>query len=220
MNEPILPSWYIQVRSWLRSAGARVNSRKAGLARHDGLSVGGQTVIFGAVLIALFSRCPSLLTHAQFYAEDGMMWFAQAYNLGWLHSLFLPQAGYLNIAPRLGSGLALLLPLRWAPLVMVTVSLFIQALPVPILLSSRCRNWASLPTRMLLAFLYIALPSSREIHLGITNAQWHLALAAALVAFASSPRTWRGRFFDIVLLLVAGFTGPYCMVLALLTLVF
>jgi hypothetical protein len=54
----------------------------------------------------------------------------------------------------------------------------------------------------------------------LTNAQWHLALAAALVAFASSPRTWHGRLFDTVLLLVTALTGPYCVVLAPLVLGF
>jgi hypothetical protein len=220
LKELNLRGSYFQVRSWLGAARSYLNSREAALAGYDGLSAGWQTVIFAAVLIALFSKCPSLLTHAQFYAEDGMIWFAQAYNLGWLHSLFLPQVGYLNIAPRLGSGLALLFPLKWAPLVMTIVGMLVQVLPVPILLSSRCRNWATLPTRMLLAFLYVALPSSREIHIVLTNAQWHLALAAALVAFASSPRTWRGRLFDTVLLLVAAFTGPYSIVLAPLALGF
>ena len=109
-------------------------------------------------MIALFCRSPRLLTHAQFYAEDGTIWFAQAYNGGWLHSLTLPQAGYLNTMPRLAAGLALLVPLPWAPLVMVIVGMTGQALPVPILLSPRSRNLASLPTRMLLAALYVALP--------------------------------------------------------------
>ena len=220
MEQPKVSGWSIQVPSWLRAAHSYLNSRVAALASYDGLSAGWQIVAFGAVLVALFSRRPSLLTQAQFYAEDGMIWFAEAYNLGWLRTLFLPQVGYLTIVPRLGSGLALLVPLRWAPLVMNILGMLIQVLPVPILLSSRCRNWASLPTRILLALLYVALPSSSEIHVVLTNAQWHLALAAALVAFASSPRTWRGRLFDIVLLLMASLTGPYAIVLAPLVLGF
>jgi len=122
----------------------------------------GSGVVFALVVIALFSRSPSLFTHAQFYAEDGTIWFAQAYNLGWLHSLTLPQAGYLNTMPRLAAALALLFPLNWAPLVMATVGLIIQSLPVTILLSSRCRTWAPLPTRMVLAAIYVAIPNARE----------------------------------------------------------
>ena len=215
-----MPDREERVRSWFHSARSYLHRKGEALARRDGLSVGEQCAVFALVLIALFSRRPSLLTHAQFYAEDGMVWFAQAYNLGWMHSLILPQAGYLNEMPRLGAGLALLVPLQRAPLVMAIVGMLVQALPVPILLSARCRNWASLPTRILLAAIYVALPSAREIHVVLTNAQWHMALVSGLLSFAASPRTWRGRLCDGVLIPLAALTGPYCIILAPIVLLY
>jgi hypothetical protein len=209
-----------QLQSWLYSAHLWLNRTRDALAVRDGLSPGWQFLVFGLVMIALFSRGPKLLTHAQFYAEDGSIWFAQAYNDGWLHSLTVPQAGYLNTMPRLGAGLALSVPLTWAPLVMAVVGMVVQAVPVPILLSARLRHWASLPTRMLLAAIYVALPNVHEIHIVVTNAQWHLALAAALVALAASPQSWSSRFCDIALILGAALTGPYCIVLAPVVLMF
>lgn len=208
------------VQSWFHSARSYLIRTEQALAARDGLTAGGQCAVFALVLLALFSRRPSLLTHPQFYAEDGMVLYAQAYNLGWLHSLFLPQVGYLIVAPRLGTGLALLAPLQWAPLVMAIVGLLIQALPVPILLSARCSNWVSLPTRLWLAAIYVALPGTREIHVVLTNAQWHMALVMALLAFAAAPQTWRGRLCDGVLLLIAGLTGPYCIILAPMVLLY
>ena len=86
-----MPDREERVQSWFHSARSYLNRKEEALARRDGLSVAGQCVAFALVLIALFSRRPSLLTDAQFYAEDGMIWFAQAYNLGWLHSLILPR---------------------------------------------------------------------------------------------------------------------------------
>jgi hypothetical protein len=218
LEHPKLPK--CDTTGWFDSARFYLNRQAEVLAGCDGLSVGRQFGVFALVLIALFSRCPRMLTHAQFYAEDGTVWFTQAYNDGWLRSLVLPQAGYLNLMPRLGAGLALLFPLQWAPLVMATVGLLIQSVPVPILLSARARNWAPLPTRMLLAVIYVAIPNAREIHVVLTNAQWHLALAAALVAFSSSPRTWRGRLFDGVLLLTSALSGPFSLILAPLVLLF
>jgi hypothetical protein len=209
-----------RVRSRFQHIRSYLNGKEEALAEREGLSVGWQLLVFFVVLIALFSRCPSLLTRAQFYAEDGMFWFAQAYNGGWLHSLTVPNVGYLSILERLGAGLSLLVPLRWAPLVMAILGLLIQALPVTILLSARCRNWAPLPTRMVLAALYVALPNAKEIHVVLTNAMWHLALAAVLLAFGSSPRTWVGRFSDCVLFLVAALSGPFCILLAPMVLVF
>jgi hypothetical protein len=205
---------------WLESARSWLKREEQALAGRNGLNFGWQLLVFALATAAIFCRSPRLLTHAQFYAEDGTIWFAQAYNNGWLRALTFPQAGYLDLTPRLAAGLALLVPITWAPLVMVIAGLFAQALPVPILLSARSRNWAPLPTRMLLAALYVALPNAREIHLVATNSQWHMALTAALTAFACSPLTWRGRVFDIVVLTVACLTGPFCIVLAPVVLLF
>jgi hypothetical protein len=207
-------------QGWFHSASLFLKTKQKALADCDGLGGGEQLLVFALATLALFSRRPSLLTHAQFYAEDGTFWFAQAYNLGWLHSLLLPQAGYFNTMPRLAAGLALLVPLERAPLVMAIVGLLVQALPVPILLSRRLCNWASLPTRLLLAALYLAMPNTREILIVATNTQWHLALAALLLALASSPRTWLGRAFDIAVVLAAAFSGPFCILLAPIALLF
>jgi hypothetical protein len=214
-----LPDKNLPLQSWFHAARSWLERKEKDLDNLDGLSPGWQIAVFGLVLMALFSRRPSLITHAQFYAEDGTIWFAQAYNGGWLHSLVLQQAGYLNTMPRLGAGLALLFPFQWAPLVMAIIGIFIQAVPVPILLSPRCRNWASLSTRLGLAAVYLALPNP-EIHVVLTNSQWHLAVAAALVAFADSPRTWVGRAFDAVILLVSALSGPFGIILAPMALLF
>lgn len=190
------------------------------LGRREGLSPESQLAVFGIALLMIFSRWPALLIHAQFYAEDGAVWYAQAYNTGWLHSLTMPQAGYLQTLPRLGVGLALLFPLHEAPLVMTLLGMAIQCLPVLILLSPRCRDWAPLPVRLVLAAIYIALPNAREVHVVLTNGQWHLALAESLLAFARPPQSWPGRVFDVVVFLIGGFSGPFCIVLAPMVLLY
>jgi hypothetical protein len=209
-----------RLQGWFHDTSLFLKTKQQALADCDGFGTGGQLLSFALATLALFSRRPTLLTHAQFYAEDGTFWFAQAYNLGWLRSLLLPQAGYFNTMPRLAAGAALLVPLQRAPLVMAVVGLLIQALPVPILLFPRLRNWAPLPTRLLLAATYVAMPNTREILIVATNTQWHLALAALLLALASSPRTWLGRVFDIAVVLAAAFSGPFCILLAPIALLF
>ena len=174
--------------------------------------------VFAALLIVL--RDPSLFTKPQFWAEDGKVWYAQAYNEGWLYSLTQPLGGYLNTLQRLGAGAALLVPFRWAPLVMAFEGLLFQALPVPILLSARCRNWAPLSFRVLFALVYIGIPDAREVHVLCTNCHWHLAVAAALLAFAAAPRSFFARVFDIIVFIIAAVSGPFGIVLTPLLLVF
>lgn len=196
-----------------RDASSFFREKLSLLNAREGLSAGWLWIAFVVTLLCIFARDPSLFTHPQFWAEDGRAWYAQAYNLGWLHSLKLPLGGYLNTLQRLAAGLALLVPFRWAPLPMVLVGLLMQALPVPILLSPRCRKWAPLPMRLLFAAIYIAIPNAREVHVVCTNAQWHLAVSELLLAFAAPPRRVFGRIFDIAIFLLGSVCGPFAILL-------
>ena len=183
------------------------------IAAQDGISVAWQMAMFLAALTAIFTRMPGALLHPQFFAEDGWVWYEQAYNLHWLRSLGIAQAGYMQTLPRLVAGVTLLLPMQWAPLIMNFAGAVIQALPVTALLSRRCSPWGPLPVRMLMAALYIAIPDAPEIHVVLTNAMWHLALLQALLAFSVPPLSWRGRVSDIVLFAIGGISGPFCILL-------
>lgn len=193
--------------------GRSLSTWRRDLDRNDGLRYRWMALAFLIALFAIFTRDPSLFTHPQFWAEDGAVWYAQAYNGGWLHSLTLPEGGYLNTLQRLGAGAALLVPFRWAPLAMVLLGLIVQALPVAILLSPRCRTWGPLSLRVAFAAIYVATPHTREIHVLWTNSQWHLAMAEILLAFAAAPRTVFGRLFDILLFAIGSITGPFTLLL-------
>ena len=190
-----------------------MNAAERRLALHEGVGAVWQVVLFVLVLVVLTTRSPDMFTHAQFYAEDGAVWYADAYNLGWLHSLAIPDGGYLNSLQRLCAGAALLVPFALAPLLMNLMGLLIQCVPVTLLLSARTRNWAPLTTRAFIAALYVALPNVHEIHVVLTNSQWHLALIAPLLLFSEPPKGWAGRAVDIILLLTAGFSGPFALIL-------
>ena len=170
-------------------------------------------VIFLAACLILISRRPDAVFNAQFWAEDGHVWFADAYNFGWWSALFRTCEGYHSVFARLGAALALLVPLAFAPLVLNLIAISVQALPVNLLLSSRSSVWGSLRFRALLAGIYLASPSCFELDGTITNSQWLLALCAFLLLAASPPQGISGRLFDISILLLCGLTGPFCIFL-------
>ena len=41
-----------------------------------------QTIIWLAAFLMIFSRRPDAILHAQFFAEDGKAWYADAYQFG------------------------------------------------------------------------------------------------------------------------------------------
>ena len=179
----------------------------------DGLSFGWQVLVFLAALAAIFSRLPGTLLHPQFFAEDGWVWYQQAYNLHWMRSLGITQAGYLQTLPRLVAGVTLLFPMQWSPLIMNLAGAVVQALPVNALLSRRCTPWGPLPVRMIMGVIYIAIPNAPEIHIVLTNAMWHLAVLQALLALSVPPFGWRGRVSDILLFAVGSISGPFSILL-------
>jgi hypothetical protein len=177
-----------------------------------GLSVRWQIAVFLFALFAVFTRLPGALLHAQFFAEDGWVWYQQAYNLGWARSLAITHGGYLQTLPRLVAAISLQFPLQWAPLVMNVAGAVIQVLPVTALLSRRCAPWGPMPLRMLMAALYLAIPNAPEVHVVITNAMWHLAVLQLLLAL-SAPLGWQGRIVDTLVFAVGSVSGPFSLLL-------
>jgi hypothetical protein len=172
-----------------------------------------QLAVVCAAIALIFSRQPDVFLHAQFYAEDGKIWFADAYNNGWFASLFRAQDGYFQTLPRLAAALSLIAPISLAPLVMNLAGLFIQILPVPLLFSRRFSAWGSLSLRATLAFTYLAMPNSSEMNVTIGQAQWHLALVACLLLLGSAPTNRVWRVFDITVFVLCGLTGPFAILL-------
>lgn len=166
-------------------------------------------------LTLVVSRRPDALTMPQLWAEDGLVFFGQAYNLGPIEALFMPSAGSLQTLPRLVAGGATILPLEYAPMVMNLVAIAIQVLPVILLWTPRFYNLVSdVRARVLISFLYLAIPNSYEVNANITNVGWHLTLVAMLVLVWAAPDKRLWRLFDRLILGMAGLSGPFAFFLA------
>jgi hypothetical protein len=158
-------------------------------------------------------RRPDAVFHAQFWAEDGVVWYADAYNHGAWRALLFARDGYLQLLPRLAAAAALWVPLLRAPLVMNVIALAIESLPPLFLVSSRMRNLGPLGLRCGLALLYLFVPDSSEVHAIITDSQWNLALLVFLVLIAEAPQSRAGQVFDVVVLALCALSGPFCVFL-------
>lgn len=161
----------------------------------------------------MITRKPDAIFHAQFWAEDGKAWFADAYNLGPWRPFLRPEAGYFQTLPRIAADLSLLAPLSLAPLVLNLIAIAVHVLPVNLLLSNRSAPWGDAGFRVLLAATYIAIPSSPEICANITNEQWILAFCVFLLLAGSPAISTACRMIDVSFSLMSGLTGPFCIFL-------
>lgn len=177
---------------------------------HSFVRCGFHIVIFTLAFIILVSRDPTRIFDAQFWAEDGTVFYASAYNLGFLNSLFLPYSGALCFAQRLIMGFVQLFPLAWAPLIANVLALSIQVLPVNLIISSRFALAIPSPwVRLLLAFLYLAMPNGFAVHANIATIHWHLALLACLVILAQPSKSIGWRLFDLGVVLLSALSGSF-----------
>lgn len=171
------------------------------------------TAVFLAAAFVIFLRRPDAFLLPQFYAEDGRVWYAEAYNSGWLSALLQPQDGYFQTLPRLAAALSLAGPLTLAPAVMNAVGLLFQVMPVLLLLSTICDRWGSRRFRAMLAAIYLLLPNSSELNISVTESQWRLAFSAFLIVVGKWPSARLGQAFCAGAIVLCGLTGPFCFVL-------
>lgn len=166
-----------------------------------------------AGVIAL--RGPDVFTNPQFWAEDGLVWYANAYNAPGTGNLMLPYGGYLQTFPRFAGLASQLVDFASAPLLMAVLALLVQMIAPAFLLSDRLA-WA-VPRRthrLALAAVLLVAPNVNEVHVNVTNSHVHLAVLALLVLLAEPRATLPWRVFDVAVLALSGFSGPFCLLLA------
>ena len=177
-----------------------------------------QNFIYAAVLLIsfllIFSRRPDAVLNPQFWAEDGKIWFEQAYNNGVLSSLFTPEAGYFQTVSRLVAAFSQIFPFEYAPAIFNFSAIFAKLSVVFFLFSHRLeRLLPDLPARLFAVFIYLALPHSYETHANLTNVQWHLALLSCLIIIAVPTAKTGWKIFDYAVVIISALSGPFCLLL-------
>lgn len=161
-----------------------------------------------AVYIFLFaclvvSRLPNAFLQGRFWAEEGSIFFANAWHLPSFQALFAVHTGYLNLTANAATLIASHAPLKIAPLVTAGIALAIQCVPALLILLSRS-SWAQHRIAAIAALLVIAIPpAAEEAWLNTINSQHHLALAVGIILALQTERGIVALFQAGVLLLAA-----------------
>jgi len=182
----------------------------------NGLALRHQLALAFLAFLLVVSHRPDMVLNAQFFAEDGPAWFKDAYDAGGLRVLFLAQAGYLHLIQRLGSAIAVPLPLRFAPLLFNLIAISCQVLVVNLLASRRLEFLIpDLKARLLIALVYVGRPDSWETMGLFTTSHWHLAVAASIVMLGEPARHRLWRVADCGVIVLGALSSPYAILLPL-----
>lgn len=139
------------------------------------------TALYALIFVLLVMRRPDAVFHAQFWAEDGAVFFHGALFDGF-GSLFTPYGGYLQVVPRAIALAALVIPFAFQPLVYDLFALGISAAVFTAFASPAYRYVVrSDAARAAIGVAAALAPFVGEILGDITNIQWYLALGALLL---------------------------------------
>jgi len=147
----------------------------------------GTAWAFGvAIFLLLWMRRPDCLLNAQFWAEDGGLFFRDQMLYGFAKALVRPYAGYIHVIPRLIAGVAAWLPVRWVPLAYNTCALLIDAISCGAFFwpcFRRIIRSDPLRAACCVAMTAAIMPGS-ELIATLANVQWYLSILSLLLLVA------------------------------------
>jgi hypothetical protein len=165
-------------------------------------------VMFVLAMMTQFERCPERVLNAQFWAEDGFVFFSEAYRKGAI-AFITPYNGYLHVAPRLVALTSTWLPLRLAPQFFAIVALCVVAATSAFLASNRCNRLGPLSLRIIWAILLVVCPARSEVFANMANAQFFLAIFVVLMVIGDQPTSILYRGIYCGFFAICAFTGPF-----------
>lgn len=171
------------------------------------------TPLVRAALLGMFAllvcvRMPDVLREGRFWAEEGRVFFHDAWVLPPLRALFMPYGGYLNLLATASTLLARwTLPVALAPYLTIAASLAVQMVPAALIVSARDPWLRPVPVRIAALAAILLVPASEEVWLQTLHGQFHLALACALILALEAPAP-RAAPPRLAILLLAPLCGP------------
>lgn len=174
-----------------------------------------------AVAALLAIRYPSVVATPRFLAEEGDIFFANAWFLHGAEALWAnltPRLGYLNFYPIFVTWLAAkLVPLEIAPSFVLIAIALVQGAGLALVLAGPRRDLASPLQRAAAAGVLLYFPyynGLSETWLSVMNAPVHFGVVALLLLLSDEPRESRaGRLAGRALLGFGAATGPYTLLL-------
>lgn len=166
------------------------------------------------VLLVLMARIPDFWQSGEFVAEDGWVFFADAWNHPLPQSLTLTYAGYFHLVPRLVAAFWSPWPLLWQPYGYAATGLVLNAGILSAFYLPAFRRILEPDLARLVVVLFLALAPNAE-NLGlILGLHWYLAFGLTLILLVPLPAHPGASIAVFLLVLLGVWSSPSALVLA------
>ena len=166
---------------------------------------------FNLIILISFYRSPYIFINGRFFAEDGYVYFQNAFQNGFFKNLFFVEleAGYVNLITNILSSLAIKFPLLYAPFVTVYGSFFFILLPVYLILFRSSELFDHNAKKILGSLVFfISTPLVPEIWLNTINLQIYLCLSSIIIIFMINLSNYQ-KIINNIIIFIGSFSGIY-----------
>jgi hypothetical protein len=163
--------------------------------------------VLGAAILLI--RKPDSIFNAQFWAEDGDIFYYQSAAEG-AHSILITYAGYYHFIPRILSIIYLKTSsIYFLPLLFNISALIIGSLSCAWLAISRI----NIKRKWIFAIIPLLMPHGGEVFTNFTDIQWVVAPMLAIISIQNPPSNRTEIASDCFLATIIGMTGPFILML-------
>lgn len=173
-----------------------------------------QSLVFMLIAAIMFARQPGAIVSPTFVAEDGVIFFKQQYEMGFLRALSTSYAGYYHAAPRVIAAVAELFPLEHTPLIYALATWIFGTISFWYFTTPRCEYL--LPgywNRVLLAVLMVASPDGDNAF-KLNCIHWYFFLLAFWITITPMPDKGSSRVWSYLIVATAAWSSPSSAALA------
>lgn len=167
--------------------------------------------LFFLILFLIFYRSPYIFIHGRFVAEEGSVYFANAFKSNFINTIFFVDylSGYFNFWANLSSFFATIASIKFAPLVTVYLSL-VPKLLIFFLILYKEFFFLTNYLEKLLACCVVLFSTAMvpEIWANTINSQVYFGILT-LVIFLIKHQNDEVSVLQLVLISVSGLTGIY-----------
>lgn len=157
-------------------------------------------------LVLIYIRNPILFYAPRFWAEEGALYFRNAYLYTGIQDFLSPLMGYYSLFNKLAAYLALLPPLDQAPLMTTLISLFPIACTSFLITTTDTPYLRNFRQKILFSTIII-LFSSGEIWLNTITSQFWLAGCVLFILIDDSCWSTGRKWVCRLILIMSGLTG-------------
>jgi hypothetical protein len=176
-----------------------------------------KVLILALILILIFYRSPYIILNGRFISEEGYIFFKNSYENGPIQGFFqiFWETGYLNLWANIGSILALVPSLEYAPIATVYLALSLKIYIFIFILYSDSEFFQNLRDKFFLCFIVLLSPVMvPNIWLNTLNSMSYFGILTILIFF---QRNKTKNFYEKIspyILLLSGLSSLYSAILA------